>query len=125
MNVLTDQPPEHGDHAAHGVVQQQLFWGNRLFPGKCQELPGEFCARTAARWISVMDEKKGMGRIGVIWFCHFFNGQIGLADDHPSMLLKSWATPRPAGRWIPFSGTGSEVLEAFLLLLFCVLLYRS
>ena len=41
IDVLADQPPQHLEHARHGVVQVQDLGRDGLLAGKGQQLPGE------------------------------------------------------------------------------------
>ena len=41
MNIFTDDPLQHFDHALDNFVQVNHFRGDGLFSGKCQKLAGE------------------------------------------------------------------------------------
>ena len=101
IDVLADQPPQHLEHALHGLVQVEHLGGDGLLAGKGQQLPGQVGGALGGLpdFLEV-----GMKRLGRV---HLVQGQFRIAEDHAQHVVEimGHAARQPADR-LPSSGPG-------------------
>ena len=95
VDVLADQPPQHLEHACHGLVQVQHLGRDGLLAGKGQQLPGEVGGALGrlADFLQV-----GMERLRRV---HLLEGQLRMPEDHPQHVVEvvRHAARQPAHRF--------------------------
>ena len=95
IDVLADEPPQHLEHARHGLVQVEHLRGDGLLAGKGQQLPGEVGGALGglADFLEIVMER--LGRV------HLVQGQLRMAEDHAQHVVEimGHAAGQPAHRF--------------------------
>ena len=95
IDVLADEPPQHLEHARHGLVQVQHLGRDGLLAGKGQQLPGEVGGALGG----LLDLLKvGMERLRRV---HLLEGHLRMPEDHPQHVVEivGHAARQPAHRF--------------------------
>ena len=112
IDVLADQPPQHLEHALHGLVQVEHLGGDGLLAGKGQQLPGEV-GGALGRLPDFL--QVGVERLRRV---HLLQRQLRVAEDHAQHVVEivGHAAGQPA-HGFHLLGLGQLRLQLLLLLL--------